>query len=190
LTNLNEKKITTVSTVDRLCRWNRVWIAATVPVPVAGYDLDSVQSSFGLDSEQVTALPVTVVDESTWPSLRVTAQVTAQITGSELRVHIEGRIEPGSTGELLADLALHGPTWRDTGATRLRVPGFVVEITDDTDFLLEKRSIDLHGTVTVDDGERRPARFAAGMRAACGLFAGTPAHVVLRIRDAADVRTL
>ncbi|SDS47005.1 hypothetical protein [Actinoplanes derwentensis] len=163
--------------------------AADLTVRITGYDLDRPHQSFGLPEDPHTLLPVTVIDESTRPSMRVHAMASAEITGhglnEELRLNVDGIIELGSPEELKAD--------RRAPAARLDVPGFVVEVTDDSDFLLLKRTIKFDGTIVTDEQAGTPRRspaFVAGFHTGVGDFAGTAAQVTLRVRDAADIQLI
>ncbi|WP_229068790.1 hypothetical protein [Actinoplanes sp. DH11] len=173
--------------------------ADDLEVRVTGYDFDSVPLSFKLPSGAAANLPVTVVDESTWPSLQVKAMAVAEVGqdqfGTELRVDIEGIIELGTVQELLADHAAHPRTPYDRlrDVPRLSVPGLVIEVTDDTDFLLAKRAIRLFGAVTADEttaAPQRAPRFVAGLRVGSAGLAGEPAQVVVRVLDAADLKSI
>lgn len=168
-------------------------------VRVTGYDLDRIGCSFGLPGARIAALPVTVRDESSWPSLRVKTEASAEVTrdryDDQLCVRIGGVVELGSVGELLADRAEHeqGPFDRLHTIPELAVPGFVVEITDDSDFLLAKRTIEFGGVIRVEEtmgAPHRPPRFMAGFRTGSASRAGTPAQVLVRVLDAADIRSI
>ncbi|MBG0568176.1 hypothetical protein [Actinoplanes aureus] len=168
-------------------------------VRLTGYDLDSIQHSLSLPADQATALPVTVLDESTWPSLQVKAQATAEITRPDdrelVQVRVEGIVEPGPVEQLLADRETHPVPLLDRllDVPQVAVPGFVVEVADDSDFLLAKQTIKIGGAITVDEatgGPRRGPRFVADFRTNSASYAGTPAQVTLRILDAAEVRSI
>jgi hypothetical protein len=156
----------------RFTETSNVWSGSVPSAPedleigVTGYDLESIRDyEFGLPAGTVTALAVTVLDESTLQSLRVRAQVTAEIThdlhGEYLRVHAEGVVELGPVGQLLADRAVRsvGRFGRISERPSLPVPGFIIEVTDDSDFLLAKRTIRLDGR---SRSRRRPVRPVRG----------------------------
>ena len=110
--------------------------------------------------------------------------------GDVLRVHAEGVVELGTVEQLLADRVVqeHGRFGRSSEVPP-PVPGFVIEVCDDSDFLLVKRTIHFDGAITVEKTMRAP-RFVAGFRTNSIAYAGTAAQVLLRVLDAADIRSL
>ncbi|GAA1594167.1 hypothetical protein GCM10009828_019100 [Actinoplanes couchii] len=166
--------ITTRQSV-RFTETSRPWhvgdpVAASVlTVRITGYDLDSTRLvTFGTPAEPHTVLPVTVIDETTRPAMRVSAIAHAEIAGSGLTENL--------------GLSLSGVVELDP-ADDADVPVFDVEITDETDFLLLKNKVQLFGRVSAT--HRRDPTFLACFTADVHGFAGTPTRAVVRIRDAA-----
>ncbi|MBB2947261.1 hypothetical protein FB565_007029 [Actinoplanes lutulentus] len=161
-----------------------------------GYDFDSVPGTFRLPAGTARPVPVGIVDESTWPSLQIKAMTSAELSrghfGDRLRINLDGIVELGTVEEILADRERHdvSPLDRFLDVPRVAVPALVLEVTDDTDFLLARHSLALPGTVPADAkaaARRRSPRFVAGWQLSTSSLAGTSAQVTIRIHDAADI---
>lgn len=175
--------------------------AGDITLSVTAFDLEEVQPEFTIPPDKVLPVSLDVVDESsTGPmELKVATAGAYFYKGSfdiEFRLHLSGFLEFSSAEELLAHY-LESEEWLDQNSRldevspfEVRTPGLVVEIMDDTGFLLEQREIDFWSHVPVDDlgrVPRRQPRWLLDIQGTLDDFSGRPEQVVVRITDAEDL---
>ncbi|WBB91561.1 hypothetical protein [Verrucosispora sp. WMMC514] len=168
-------------------------------IRLTAYDFEEIRRDFDLPARKVTPLPVEVIDETTWNSIRLLPTVTAQVWhdeyGDKVRVHAEGMMAFGAAEEMLAERKARRSWGQDATVAsespfEVKGPGFVVEILDDDDFLLEKHEVDLYAKIPVNDQGRTPdrqPRWVANTTDNVEDLAGKPARVVMRILDGDDL---
>lgn len=168
---------------------------------LTAYDLDELDTRFELPQAQALDLPLELLDETTRNSVRVkldstSAQLLGGGDGGQLRVHLEGTFEYGTAQSLLADyLASEGwpddlTTLADACPFAVDVPGVVVEVVDETGFLLMQRELDLQGHIPVDAAGKLPGRrprWAVQTGVDLEDLAGVPARALVRVLDAQDL---
>ncbi|MGW0186290.1 hypothetical protein ACWDV7_11115 [Streptomyces sp. NPDC003362] len=165
---------------------------------VTSFDLADTNLDLGWPTGKTKPLPVEVIDETAHDAVRLKpavcdAAVVGKKRDASVQVRLGGFAEFGSAQDLWSVLAATEP-WRDEDdreeAFETPLPGVVVEVLDDTGFLLDKRDSYLGGFVPVAEGGRLPARqprWVAQYSFGVHDLAGDPARVVVRLLDAEDL---
>ncbi|MEU0988398.1 hypothetical protein [Streptomyces sp. NPDC005953] len=175
--------------------------ADDIVLRLTAFDVEEIDSGLSLPPTNITALPIEVLDETTYESVRLrlntsSAHILRDSYDKVLRVHLEGSAEFGTAQQLLADY-LTAEDWRDQDATlddecpfEVALPGLVVEVLDEAGFLLQKREVSLYGHIAVQDGGKLPGRqprWIADVGDDLDEYAGQPVRVVVRLVDAEDL---
>jgi hypothetical protein len=181
--------------------------ASDVKVGITAYDLEEVyleyaNSRLDMCPRDVTELPVDIVDETTYGSIRPKSTIaTARLRrgmerydddSGDVRVHLEGLFEFGSADELLTDFVSSDPSNehrvkdKDKYPIEVSLPNVEVEVLDGTGFLLGKKKISFLGRVRVAESGGLPGRHPRWLAYVGELledYAGEPARVLARFVD-------
>jgi hypothetical protein len=176
--------------------------AKDIDLRLTAYDFceisnEYINSQLELPSATTTHLEIIVLDETRDGSFRsnvtvANAYVSKGDYSSTLILHTEGTFEFGSAEDLLKlhrhgrDAIGHVLTLKEAAPFKVAVPKISFEVLDNTEFLLDVRTLRFHGYIQVDDQgnfPRRPPRWVGRNVINMNKLPGDPSRVVVRISD-------